>query len=390
MAVSVGDSVATVVSLAFRGPVPLLRIRRHHRRATALARTVHMAILRAPFVRRYRPPLSWSHARDATFRTCARRYYYRYYLAAEAQWPGASRDAAAAASLNQLVALEAALGNVVHARARELVRACRLGLALPELATLERRSRKELNALWVFSRCDREHAPSGPTIGRLLREIRYGEVVEPDRLRRLSARLSRCLTALVEDPVWHELEHLAGSDEVITPDQPESVRVAGVPVYAAPDLAYRPRVGAVASGIAPEWVIVEWKTGVAPADLEQLALYALWLDRRTFPFPNVLGPPETAWYEAHSVGLATGYHECVRIERRDLEGVVSRIQHSAAAMRDLLTDPDRNAPKDRTAFPSTEHPGQCRRCNFLAICDVTPLGVHAKAESEEASAENMP
>jgi|GEM_PF-1037718 len=341
-----------------------------------------MAGARTFLARRTQPQFSWSHARDATLRACARRYYYRYYLSNEAKGPNPSADAAAAASLNQLVDLEAALGNVVHARARDLARACRLGLPRPALQELERRSRAELNALWVFSHCHREHAPCGPTIGRLLRDIRYGEPVEPDRLRRLSRRLSRCLAALVEDPVWNELSRLRGETEIIAPERPESVRAADVPLYAAPDLAYRPPKRSLGEGITPEWVIVEWKTGVGAADLEQLALYALWLERQSFPFPKVLAPPETAWYEAHCVGLATGHVESVRIERRDVDGVVSRIERSVHVMRELLVDSARNLPKARTAFPPTTAAGHCRRCNFLALCDASPLGSIAERQRQ--------
>lgn len=126
----------------------------------------------------------------------------------------------------------------------------------------------------------------------------YERAVRPGLFERLRERLDRCLTNLLDQPLWDELADLPAS-AVRVVDALATIDVDGVLVYVAPDLVVRtPRAG---------WVVIDWKTGADADAGAQLALYGVYLQ-------DGLGlPARDGGYKARIVDLGTGRTATTRV-----------------------------------------------------------------------------
>jgi hypothetical protein len=256
-----------------------------------------------------------------------------------------------------------ALGQAVHAAAHDIATAVIQGRDPPDLSALEERARATLNELWRAS-FKRTGSDYHPRPGAPLREAWYGEQPARTRIDAMAGRLSRCLSSLTMCPTWDALRAADPRSVVLAP-QFGTAAIEGASVLGTPDLAFRP-ARATYDDPAPEWVIVEWKTGAPGAVREQLAVYALWLaahEADAYPHPR----PTEAWWDCRIHLLSIGASAPMVLHPHDLAAAARRIASSAATMQALRPDQGQLT-ADAVAFAQTANRSHCAHCNFLALC----------------------
>jgi hypothetical protein len=172
-----------------------------------------------------------------------------------------------------------------------------------------------------------------------------------------SPRRASASEPLEASSVWQDLEGCRPA-WVTVPDGPEAFVPEGWPIYAGPDLVYRPDGRRV--------VILDWKTG-DDSDAElQIPLYALYC-RTVLGFPF----PDEEWV-GRMVNLSTGNDTMFEITRLDVVSAAGRVQESVQVMQSLLADADRNTPRPMAEFPLV--PSERRNgCSFCPFCPFYPL-----------------
>jgi hypothetical protein len=310
----------------------------------------------SPFVRRERPELSWSNRRAETLLDCEQAYFLRYYAAHNGWEQGAAADAREAWVLGKLTSLPQAVGMAVHRRAAECAAAIVAGRPVPDEADLLERSRAELNALYVSSR-NRGAFLSNPKRSPMLLEAYYRGACSPEELERARTKLRVCTARLAQSDVWKDLRcALAAGGEVLVIDSLETFKLDGVPIYAAPDLAYR-------ESEHGRFVIVDWKTGGAwDGAVDAIGGYAL-LVRDRFGWSLVDGA-----CQGRVVCLGTGEDHRFALDAGDLLEAERRIRGSIARMRAMLADPVANVAKPWDAYRLNWRPWKCRNCSYLQAC----------------------
>ena len=309
-------------------------------------------------------PFSWSHSRAALYRTCPRRYYYRYYAPYGRNSPAEQGDRTLCHLLGKLSVVPMMVGRVVHALADGSLRAAMAGNPWPA-GSLEASARVSLTRLIRGSqRAMRAPASSRPlrTAGTILDEHYYRLPFGPEAE---GAALDRAVTyarRLHQHPLYALA--LACPERVLSLEAVGRMEVAGFPVYAVPDLVLRLDDGRIA--------VVDWKTGAAVAErlaqhAAQLAVYALYVAGR--------------WQveEGRLTGLVADLNEGQSIEVPFGEGAMRRVEEEIAAsvvcLRAALDDPDANVASARRfpplaagSMPLGDLPGACVPCPFRVLC----------------------
>lgn len=298
---------------------------------------------------------SWSHSRDLLLQACARRYYYRYYLAQDGWRADAPPERRHAYALTQLLTLDLVLGAAIHARAREIATAIITRRNRPALNELRERTRAELNRVCVRSRTPATFLHD-PKQFPILLDVYYGRGTSPSTVERVRAKMERCLSHLATSPVWTELER-CHPGEVRVIDQPALFPLDGTPVWAAPDLVFTPP--------DDRPVIVDWKTGSVDvaAAIAQLSLYAHFV-RQALSLPH-----EPHGYEGRIVELGSGEAWSVDLTVQAIADAQARVRTSTEAMRALLEPPEYARPLPIGHFPLTRSRAGCPRCNYWELCE---------------------
>jgi hypothetical protein len=300
------------------------------------------------------PDFSWSHSRDRALTECARAYYWRYYGSHQGWQSDAPLEARLTYALKQLTSFPMIVGTAVHECARSCAEAVHRGTARPSFEVMLAHVSNALNQAVIGSH-HRTRFLRDPKRVVMLRDAWYSGRTDGSGLASAVAKARLCLRALEGSPVWEDVER-CDPGRIVVSDSPEAFVHEGWPIYAGPDLVYRPGGGRV--------VILDWKTG-DDSDAElQIPLYALYC--RT-----VLGLRfrEGDWF-GRVVNLATGSDTTHEISRFDLVSAAERVRTSVGAMHSLLTDPDRNAPRPIAEFPlpDEERRRGCQFCPFYALC----------------------
>jgi PD-(D/E)XK nuclease superfamily protein len=300
------------------------------------------------------PEFSWSHSRDRTLAECARAYFWRYYGGHRGWSPDAPEEARLAYALKQLTSFPMLVGTAVHACARDCADAARRGNPRPTFDTMLLRVSEALNRA-VLGSHHRGLFQRDPKRVVMLQDAWYSGRSSSSELASAVAKARACLRTLEASRVWKDLE-ACRPEWVTVPDGPEAFVHEGWPIYAGPDLVYRPDERRV--------VILDWKTG-DDSDAElQIPLYALYC--RT-----VLRLPfrDDEWF-GRVVNLATGEDTTFEIARLDVMRAAERVRDSVHAMQALLSDPERNVPHPITDFPLREPERRrgCPYCSFYALC----------------------
>src|SRR5690606_29772166 len=240
-----GDRRHRPVALGRAGRLRQRRL--HRRRRRRLAKQGLPPLLRrlmAALENRF----SWSKSRHEKFEACLRQYYYQYY----GSWGGWERDAPPEVRelyiLKKLTNRHAWSGTAVHDAIRRILTLLRDGAEIdPEriVATV----RASMRAQFRESR----QGADGCRKAFGLREHEYAAEVAAEEWCASWGLDERCLPAFFRSR-WVDL---AGSlpHEAWPPiDELASFLYRGVPVFAAPDFAFRAGGGVV---------LVDWKTGKA-------------------------------------------------------------------------------------------------------------------------------
>jgi hypothetical protein len=300
------------------------------------------------------PEFSWSHSRDRTLAECARAYYWRYYGSHRGWQPDAEPEVRLAYALKQLTSFPMLVGTALHACARDCANAVRRGKPRPSFDVMLARVSETLNRAVIGSH-HRGVFQRDPKRVMMLHDAWYSRKGSGTALVSAVAKARICLRTLEDSRVWEELERCR-PEWITVPNGPEAFVHDGWPIYAEPDLVYRPDERRV--------VILDWKTGDDSEAELQIPLYALYC--RT-----VLGLPfrEDAWF-GRVVNLATGKDDTLKISRHDVLLAAERIRDSVQAMQALVTNADQNGPRPITNFPliDPERRYSCPYCPFYALC----------------------
>ncbi len=179
---------------------------------------------------------------------------------------------------------------------------------------------------------------TGCTTGQLEREI-----------DRINEKIPTCTANLLAVADWEIVAECGGDGCVLIPDFAHFY-LGGVKVFAAPDLVY------IAEG---RLHVIDWKSG-KPGDDDHvqvlLSAYCVSLEN-----PGVESNP-VLHYLLSGKSLKPDVPD-------DLETFVAdTVGPGLRAMRDLLHDPQENAPLAESEFPRRES-GLCSYCNFARLCE---------------------
>ncbi|HEX8820026.1 MAG TPA: PD-(D/E)XK nuclease family protein [Archangium sp.] len=297
---------------------------------------------------------SWSKSRHEKFQECLRSYYFFYYRS----WGG--WEASAPKEVRELYVLKklgnryAWAGSVVHDAIKDALLDWRAGRTVDPAKVEERAHR--------LMREDFRHSSSKgywtqkyrKTFSGLV-EHEYGESV-PDDAWKQNWETVRSALGWFFGSRWPELARGLKPAQWLEVDAGadfSTFTLDGVKVFAIPDFAYREEDGTP--------VVVDWKTGKARDGYDEQVLgYALYVTQRYgLPLENV---------RASLVYLNDGVEHAVHVDQDAVEGFKARFAGSVARMRELLSDPASNTPKDASAFPQTEDLTACVRCAFRRPC----------------------
>jgi len=280
---------------------------------------------------------SWSVSRHDAFETCARRYYYAYYLAP------VDEDVK---RLKRLWALPMWAGSVVHETIEAFLKERDVLPSAPEQEAIVKAA--------VHERMlgDYRDSQAGSLRFRLF-EHEYTLPVEAEDKKLAVGIVMRSLRNFFKSPTLQDAL-AAGRQRWLSVEDLVSFEVAGTPVFLRMDLAYRNQAGRV--------VIVDWKTGRNEGRFNevQLAGYALYAARQGW----VNAPEEL---ETELAYLQVPRYVRRRLDGQKLQRAQAFIEKSASRMKALLLDPLLNTARLED-FPMIDRPQICRRCNFRRLC----------------------
>jgi hypothetical protein len=304
--------------------------------------------------------LSWSTSRARTFDSCARRYYFDYYLS----WLGWERDAAPerrkAYLLKKMTRLPIVAGDLVHRSIAEFFQRRDQG----EELTLDEARAFVVQGLRGKYKESRDGAwKAKPAKLCRLAEHHYQEPqideatgAAGDYGKRYVDRMERCVTSFFTSP---ELADVRSSEPGtwLACEEISTFELLGTKIYAVPDFAYRASDGLVH--------ILDWKTGQPrPEDRFQLDVYALYAREKWGAAPESI--------VAEDVYLEHGERHATRFTADSLAETMERIEATLAPMREAHFDAARGV-GDPRRFPTLElgtpAAAQCRGCNYRELCD---------------------
>jgi CRISPR/Cas system-associated exonuclease Cas4 (RecB family) len=311
---------------------------------------------------------SWSKSRNEKFSDCLRAYYLYYYRSWGGWEADAPKDVRELYVLKKLNNRFTWAGSVVHECIRDVLLDWRAGRAV-ELAEVEARARRlmqddfrhsQKKAYWTqkyrkpFTGLV-EHEYAEPVADEVWKQ--NWETVRQALAWFFSSRWP-ALARSLKPAQWLEVD--AGFDF-------SSFTLDGVKVFAIPDFAYVDDTGAP--------VVVDWKTGKAREGYDEQVLgYALYVSQRyKFPVDKV---------RASLVYLNEGLEQDVQVDAAAMEAFKGRFAESVARMRELLSDPVANTPKDADTFPMTADVSRCVYCAFRRPCGRMEAAAQLQAQQQ--------
>lgn len=298
------------------------------------------------------PPFVWSFARHETFQACLRRYWYSYYGA----WGGWRSDATPVVRelyrLKRLFTRQQWTGRHIHQALDRLV-THHLADPAPPAELAARSASRELDFMRDEFRDSRAGAVQPPQAAMSgLFEHEYGIDVPVAEWKDLADGVARAVSAFRATPLWQRLAAL--SPEASLPvERRASFLLDGLPVRAAPDLAFRED---------SDLLLLDWTSPDAPPATRRLRLGAsllLALDRWT---------ADPAQVRAVSCDPQTGATADFAYTADEAADLREFIRDSADEMLFPLEDPERNIPGPADAYDCTADPAPCATCPFLRLC----------------------
>jgi hypothetical protein len=291
---------------------------------------------------------SWSNSRDATFRECPRRYYFRYY----GSWGGWSASAEPRTRklyvLKQLRTRHMWAGAAVHECIKASLRDTRRGV---EPMSAEDAVEAALSAMRTEYLASKRRDYWLDPKGCGLFEHEYGLAVPAAAWKEIAAHVARCLRAFYASDLYGRIRAMP-ADAWLDVEDFSSFDLDGTKVHVVLDFSCRE-----GDGVA----IWDWKTGKAGGarNDRQLACYGLYAVERWGVAPERV--------RAAELNLASGKVRERRLTSSDLDSVRAHIRASASDMRSLLDDPEANSAREER-FPFAANDRSCRFCNFRSAC----------------------
>lgn len=298
---------------------------------------------------------SWSKSRHERFAECRRAYFYAYY----GSWGG--WEAEHGTPVRELYVLKKLssrwqwAGSVVHRTVKRVLQAARAtGNLWPLEKTLER-TRSRARSEWAWSRDKSYWREPSQIVG--LVEHEYGEAVPDVEWKKLYEQvIEGSLRAFYASPTLERIRGLS-RDQWLSVDELDSWDFEGTKIWVAVDFAYREAHGQVN--------VVDWKTGKERGvDHTQVGIYALYAQQKW----NV-APEQVRGGLVYLVpnGSPGGELVPVAADAAALDACQAEMRASIAAMRSVLSDPERNAAVE-ASFPRLPEREACRRCPFRRPC----------------------
>ena len=295
---------------------------------------------------------TWSVSRHGLFAECRRAYYYNYY----GSWGGWESDAPPATRqlylLKNLKTMEMWAGSLVHeVIADALGRYARTGHAIAA-GELQAQARQKLRAGWVEAVNGDWRKNAKKTN---LFELYYGNgrSLPPEHTERIKARVFDCLANFAEAAVLQEILSVPYLQWKPI-DKLDSFIMDAVKIWCALDFACTDAAGTLR--------IIDWKTGSEDSEALklQLACYAFFASERWMVRPDMV---RVSGIFLREKARCSDYAMApdVLVDARD------RILMSAAQMRELLMDIEKNAAREAD-FAFCQSPRSCQRCNFREVC----------------------
>ena len=296
------------------------------------------------------PQFGWSMTRQRLLENCPRAYYFRYYLSHNGWLDDAPERSRLAYRLGKLASLDTIFGSEIDERAREIERRVRAGLEPPSVAELEETTRRTLRAAWRSSRDQRSAFERSPKRTVMLRSF-YLEDSPPDQreIERLNEKIPTCTANLLAVADWETLAECGQDGCVVIPDFSHFF-LAGVKVFAAPDLVYL---------VEGRLHVIDWKSGKRSNDDDLQVLLSAYCT--ALEYPGIEISPVL-----HYLLVGDSVRPDVPDHFEDF--VADTIGPGLRSMRDLLQDPEENAPLPESEFQRRES-GLCPYCNFGALCE---------------------
>ncbi len=288
---------------------------------------------------------SWSKSRHEKFEACLRQYYYHYY----GSWGGWERNASPEVKelylLKKLTNRHAWSGTAVHDAIKRVLSLLRDGRE-PEPERIVATVRASMRSQFRQSRDGlyRQRKAFG------LREHEYEEEVSNEEWRAAWELVESCLEAFFRSR-WPKLARSLRPEDWLPIDELGTFSHRGIPIYAAPDFAYRSEGGVV---------LVDWKTGKKrEADKDQILGYALFArDNWDVPLERIA---------CRIVYLPEMEELEVPIDTASIEAFLQHMETSLEGMRSRLVDAEANLARIED-FPRTENSATCAHCTFRRPC----------------------
>jgi hypothetical protein len=294
---------------------------------------------------------SWSVSRDAVFKECARKYYFKYY----GHWGGWDEDTAPERTrqlyvLGKLGTRPTWIGQVVHeCIATSLKNISRGGtiLGVDEILNITRR---RMRTDFRSSRDKKYRINPKQYCG--LFEHEYDVEVPDAQWKEAADTVDHCLKNFYNSESFSSLS-ATKPDDYLEVEQLSKSAFEDVEMLVKLDCATREGTNII---------IWDWKTGrrEGSADLVQMACYGFYA-RQAFkvPLPHIV------------TRLHDLYRDKVQeqtIGGPELNDILAYIRGSIKDMQGLLESVDENI-ADEERFRKVNKANVCLRCSFLKVCD---------------------
>ena len=304
--------------------------------------------------------LSWSTSRARNFASCARRYYYDYYLS----WLGWDRDAAPerrkAYLLKKMSRLPMLAGDLVHQAIAEFFAHRGQGTEYTAedaqhwvVQTLRSKYKESRDGAWKarpakLCRLAEHHYEE--------ERIDEGSGAAGEYGKRYVQRMRDCLETFFTATSLAEARQ-SEPESWLACEEMSTFELFDTKIYAVPDFAYRSEDGRVH--------ILDWKTGKPrPEDRFQLEVYAFYArEHWDVAVEDIV---------CADVYLQDGETQELRLTTEELDLALGKIEASLAGMRELHFDAGRG-PGDAARFElipeGSPEAFTCGSCNYREMCD---------------------
>lgn len=294
---------------------------------------------------------SWSVSRDAVFKECARKYYFKYY----GHWGGWFEETAPERTrqiyvLGKLGTRPTWIGQVVHECIATSLKNFSRGATILGVDEILDITRKRMRTDFRSSRDGRYWNNPKQYCG--LFEHEYDADVPDAKWKEAAETVDHCLKNFYGSESFRKLSSTK-PDDYLEVEQLSSSPFENVDMLVKLDCATREGTNIV---------IWDWKTGrrEGSADLVQMACYAFYA-RQAFkvPLPHIV----TRLHDLYRDKV----HEQA-IGSPELNDILAYIRGSIKDMQALLENVAENVAEEER-FRRVNKSNVCLRCNFLKVCD---------------------